>query len=91
MRRWLSPAAFHWLALFAIMGLAAVVFAWNTFDLAQLAMANYRLLRDFGAMAVADGGLAQLAAIIVRGIVSLASYLLFKACEVELVSRWRSR
>ncbi len=90
MTRWLSPQAYHSLALFFIMGVFAALFAWNTIDLAQVAMANLRFIGEYGAMALAEGGLAQLAEILVRGTVSLAAYLGFKACEVELVHRWRS-
>lgn len=90
MKRWLAFATYRSFSLFAIMGVLAVVFAWNTIDLAQVAMANFRLITTHGTMALFDGGLVQLAEIAVRGIVSLAAYLGFKACEVELVHRWRS-
>jgi len=88
MRRWLSPATYNSLALFLIMGAFGVVLTWNTFDLARLAMANVRLIGEFGTLALADGGLAQLAEIVFRGVISLAAYLGFKACESELVHRW---
>lgn len=91
MTRWLSPARYPGLALFLIMGGCAALFAWNSIDLAHLAMANLGFIRAYGVMALVDGGLLQLLEIIVRGIVSLAAYLGFKACEVELVHRWRSR
>ncbi len=90
MWRWLSPHAYHTVALFVIMGLFAGLLAWNTIDLAQVAMANLRFITQFGTMALLDGGLLQLAEIIVRGVVSLTAFLGFKACEVELVHRWRS-
>lgn len=90
MRAWLSPSRYNALALFVIMGLFAAVLAWNTVDLAQLAMANVRLIATHGAMALVDGGLVQLFEIVIRGAVSLAAFLGFKACEVELVHRWRS-
>jgi hypothetical protein len=90
MKRWLAIASYRSPTLFVIMGLFAAVLAWNTYDLAQVAMANARLITEHGTMALRDGGLAQLIEITVRGIVSLAAYLGFKACEVELVHRWRS-
>ena len=90
MSSWFVPSAYRTVPLLLIMALCAVTFAWNTIDLAQIAMANVRFIRTYGAMALADGGLLQLLEIVVRGIVSLAAYLGFKACEVELVHRWRS-
>jgi hypothetical protein len=67
-----------------------VTLAWNTIDLAQLAMANVRFITTYGAMALAEGGLLQLVEIVIRGAISLAAYLGFKTCEVELVHRWRA-
>jgi hypothetical protein len=90
MKAWLSPARYHALVLFVMMGLFAAILAWNTFDLAHVAIANARLIGNFGLMALMDGGLLQLFEIAVRGAVSLAAYLGFKACEVELVHRWRT-
>lgn len=88
MSRWLSPSRYSSAALFVILGIFAVVFAWNTFDLARLAMANARFLGEYGLLAIRDGGLWQLAEIAVRGVVSLAAYLGIKVCESELVHRW---
>lgn len=87
---WLQPRSYGAPALFLLMGAFAVVLAWNTANLAQMAMANIRFLGAYGTMAIIDGGIMQLLEITVRGVVSLAAYLGFKACEVELVHRWRS-
>jgi hypothetical protein len=88
--RWLRPKHYSSATLFLMAGIAAVFFAWNSFNLIHQAMENIRFLGSFGGMAVMDGGLLQLAEIIVRSMVSLAAYLLYKVCETELVSRWRS-
>ncbi len=89
MNRWIKPASYSAPSLFVIMGLFAAVFAWNTFDLARLAMANLQFIGSYGAMALRDGALLQLAEVTLRGVISLGAYLGFKAIEVELVSRWR--
>ncbi len=88
--RWLKPNNYSGAMLFLIAGLAAVLFAWNSFNLVHQAMESVRFLESFGDMAVMDGGLVQLAEIIIRSMISLAAYLLYKVCEAELVSRWRS-
>lgn len=88
--RWLKPEPYSSLALFLIAGLAAALFAWNSFNLFHLAMANARLLETYGGLAIMDGGLVQLAAIVFRGFISLAMYLAYQVCEEELVARWRS-
>jgi hypothetical protein len=90
MKAWLSPARYNALVLLVMMGLFAAILAWNTIDLALVAMANARLIGNFGLMALMDGGLVQLVEILARGAISLAAFLGFKVCEVELVHRWRS-
>jgi hypothetical protein len=52
-------------------------------------MANVHLLRAYGWMAVMDGGGMQLLTLVFYGYLSLAFFIGFKACEVELVYRWR--
>ena len=90
MRRWLQLSNYHALAVFLLAGVFVALFSWNSYNLAGLAMANLRYVAEFGLMALLDGGLRQLAEIVLSGYLSLAFFLGFKACEVELVYRWRS-
>jgi len=89
MPRWLRPAAHHSLTLFVVMGALSIIFAWNTFDLVQMAMANVDRLEFGGLMAAVDGALMQTALLAARGMVSLLCYLGFKGIEDELTDRWR--
>lgn len=90
-QRWLMPQTYHGALLFIAMGVFAALTAWNSFSLIHVAMENIRFLRMFGGLAIMEGGLVQLLEIIAYGFLSLIFYLAFKVCEVELVSRWRSR
>lgn len=90
MRRWLQLSNHHAMTIFLLMGLCGVLFAWTTFNLFHLAMENLRFLREAGWMAVMEGGLRQLLEIVGSGLLSLVFYIGFKACEVELVYRWRN-
>ena len=91
MRHWSDLGRFHWVVLIAIMALASVSIAWNSYDLIKLSMANIRFLETHGVMAIMAGGLVQLLLICGQGLVALFSYLVFKGIEVELMQRWRSR
>ena len=90
-RRWLMLAGYRTLTVFFLAGVFAALFAWSSFNLFQLALANLRYLEQFGGMALFEGGLRQLVEIVLTGYLSLAFYLGFKACETEFVHRWRSR
>jgi hypothetical protein len=72
------------------MGACAAGFAWLSYNLFHLSMENIRFLRMAGWLAVMEGGLYQLAGIVINGLAALACYVGFKTCEVELVHRWRS-
>jgi hypothetical protein len=87
--RWFSLSRRHHVTLFVMAGAFAALFAWNSYNLFQMAMANVSFLRMYGWMAVMDGGVRQLLTLILYGYLSLAFYIGFKACEVELVYRWR--
>lgn len=91
MSRWLRPSAYPVSVLLLLLALAATVFAWVTLDLARVAIANFELLRSHGLLAVMHGGLWQTAEVAAKGAVSLALYLLFKACEREVIHRWTGR
>jgi hypothetical protein len=89
-RRWLLLSNYNALMVFIAMGVFAGLFTWNSFNLVHLAMENIRYIGEFGRLAIVEGGLRQLLEIVAYGYVSLAFYVGFKACEVELVHRWRN-
>jgi hypothetical protein len=91
MMRWLDLGRYHWTVLILCMCVASVVFAWNTYGLISLSMANIRFLESYGIVALMEGGLLQFILIGAKGLIALFSYLLFKGIEVELMQRWRSR
>ena len=64
----------------------ALVFGLSSYNLFFLLRANLTLIFDFGVMALLDGAFVQFLSLAFYGIVSLSSYLLFKACEKWLVS-----
>ena len=90
MRRWLQLSNYHAIVVFLLAGVFIGLFTWNSYNLAGLAIANLRFLREFGAVALMEGGLRQFAEIVFSGYLSLAFFLGFKACEVDLVYRWRN-
>ena len=75
-----------WLT-FLVLALSFVIGALGTLNLITLLVANLRLLRDYGLMAVMDGGLRQLAELSVQGLISCLAYVVFKTCEHRL-SDW---
>ena len=75
-------------ALLALAGLAAVALAFLTVNLFGRAMANLSFLQRHGVVAVEEGALIQLAGLVVWGLAALIAYLLFKACEVEIIFRY---
>ena len=88
MARWLYLSSYHWLVLFAAMGICGAWLAWISFGLFNLAMANLAYLTSFGLMAAVDGGLLQAAGIGLKALLALVLYLGFKGIEHELVCRW---
>jgi hypothetical protein len=89
MRNWLTLARYHWLVLLAMLAACALVLAWTSFGLLNLAMANVDFLRHYGVMAVMEGGLRQLAGIAAQAFLAMIAYLGFKGIEAELIHRWR--
>jgi hypothetical protein len=89
MEKWARLSSYHALVVFLFMGFCATMFAWNSYNLFQLGMANARFIAQYGALAIMEGGLRQFVEILLYGYLSLAFYVGFKACETELVYRWR--
>ena len=74
-RRWLT---------FLVMGLAFFVFGAGTYNLVMLFKANVALVADYGWQALMDGAARQFVELVVTGYLSLAAYVVFKACEHRL-------
>jgi len=75
-----------WLT-FVVLGLSFLAFGVGTLNLGLLLMANARLLGDYGWRAIMDGALRQLLELTATGYLSIAAYVVFKACEHRL-SDW---
>jgi hypothetical protein len=85
-RHWLRRLVFgrRWLT-FIVMGLAFLAFGAGTFNLFFLLKANAELVLDYGWMALTDGAAQQFVELLATAYLSMAAYLLFKACEHRLV------
>ena len=75
-RRWLT---------FIVMGLAFLGFGAGTYNLFFLLKANTELVVEHGWMALGDGAAQQMVELLVTAYLSMAAYVLFKACEHRLV------
>lgn len=76
----------RWLT-FVLMGLAFFLFGMFSLNLIFLLKSNIDLFVQYGTMVIDDGALRQLIELILNGYLSLAFYLLFKACERLLVEK----
>jgi hypothetical protein len=74
-RRWLT---------FIVMGLSFFVFGAGTYNIFMLFRSNAALIADYGWRALMDGAARQLVELVVTGYLSLAAYVVFKACEYRL-------
>ena len=70
---------------FVVLGLAFFVFGSGSLNLFFLLKANADLITMHGWQAVMDGALQQTLELLVTGYVSMAAYVVFKACEHALV------
>ena len=85
LNRWFQVVVLRrvWLT-FIVMGLAFFSFGVGSLNLFYLLQANGTLLLEYGWVAVMEGGLHQLAELLVTGYASMAAYIVFKACEYRL-------
>ena len=83
-RHWLAR---HPLLTFFIAMIAALVFGLSSYNIFFLLKANITLVVDYGMMALIDGAFRELIILLLYGIVSMAAYVLLKACEKVLVER----
>ena len=77
----------HYGCTFMLMGLSFFAFGALSLNLIYVLKSNIELFLDYGTMAIEDGALRQVLELLGYGYLSLAFYLLFKACEHILVSR----
>jgi hypothetical protein len=85
MKNWFQRAVLsrRWLA-FLVMGLAFLIFGAGTYNIIMLLRANLDLIASYGWRALMDGAARQLAELVVTGYLSMAAYVVFKACEHRL-------
>jgi hypothetical protein len=88
MQGWLDRVVFAraWLT-FLVMVLAFLLFGAGTVNLFFVLKANLELIAEHGMQALADGAAQQLVELLVTAAMSMAAYVLFKACEHKLVRR----
>jgi hypothetical protein len=70
---------------FVVMGLAFLGFGINALNIATLLKANLDLVLGYGWQALEDGAAMQLFELLTSAYLSMACYVVFKACEHRLV------
>jgi len=88
MVRLLRISRLHWLVVFVLAGIFAAAFAFSTYNLFHLSMANLDFLKKYGLVAIQEGALGQTTEIAIGGAVALFFFLRFKICERKLVTRY---
>jgi hypothetical protein len=88
MQVWLERVVFAraWLT-FTVLVLAFLVFGAGTYNLFLVLKANLDLIAEHGTQALADGAAQQFLELMFTAVLSMAAYVLFKACEYRLVHR----
>ncbi|MFZ4125106.1 MAG: hypothetical protein ACOYJ2_03420 [Rickettsiales bacterium] len=70
-----------------VMAIAALVAGTTSLNLFYLFKANIEFIREYGIMALRDGAFSQLLELMAYGVLTVAAYIVFKACEKVLVDR----
>ena len=85
LKRWFNRTVLsrRWLT-FLVMGLAFFVFGAGTVNIFMLFKANTELIANYGWQALMDGAARQFAELVITGYLSMAAYVVFKACEYRL-------
>jgi hypothetical protein len=85
---WLDRVVFAraWLT-FVVLVASFLVFGAGTYNLFLLLKANLELIAEHGMQALADGAAQQFFELMFSAVLSMAAYVLFKACEHKLVHR----
>ncbi|MGQ0564858.1 MAG: hypothetical protein ACT4OK_07275 [Gemmobacter sp.] len=89
--RWYRPTRYPTLVLIAGMAVCSVGFAWLTYGLLAVAMANADFLTMHWLLAAREGGLVQLLVIVTKVLVALFCYIGFKGIEHQVIYRWLDR
>jgi hypothetical protein len=88
MQSWLERTVFGFVwRTFALLVLSFLVFGAGTYNLFLLLKANLELIARHGLQALADGAASQFAELLLSAVFGMAAYVLFKACEHQLVQR----
>jgi hypothetical protein len=85
LKRWFQRTVLSraWLT-FVVMGLSFFAFGAGTFNIFMLFKANADFVANYGWQALMDGAARQFAELVVTGYLSMAAYVVFKACEIRL-------
>ena len=85
LKRWFQRTVLsrRWLT-FLVMGLAFFVFGAGTVNLFMLFKANAEFIASYGWQALMDGAARQFVELAITGYLSMAAYIVFKACEIRL-------
>ena len=75
----------HWTLTFIIMLFSSFILGICSYNLFYLFKENINLVINYGYMALMDGALKEIAMLCLNGIISLSAYVIFKACEKQLV------
>jgi hypothetical protein len=75
-----------WLT-FIVLVLSFLIFGGGTYNLFLLLRANLSLIGEHGWQALMDGAAQQFIELMLTAALSMAAYVLFKACEHHLVHR----
>jgi hypothetical protein len=75
-RRWLT---------FVVLCMSFALFGGGTVNLFNMFRLNLELIAEHGLMALADGAAQQLVELLLTLALSMAGYIVFKACEHRLV------
>jgi len=74
----------RWLA-FIVLCLSFLLFGVGTLNLINMFRLNIDLIAEHGSMALADGAAQQFVELLLTLLLSMAAYIVFKACEHALV------
>jgi hypothetical protein len=88
MQAWVQRVVFAraWLT-FVVLVLSFLVFGAGTYNLFLFLKANLGLIAEHGVQALMDGAAQQLVELMLTAVTSMAAYVMFKACEHQLVHR----
>ena len=88
MQTWLDRVVFAraWLT-FVVLVLSFLAFGAGTYSLFIVLKANLELIGEHGTRALGDGAAQQFLELMFTAALSMAAYVLFKACEHRLVHR----